>query len=91
MSELAPGSDDDAVLARALAERRVLATFDKDFGEMVFRRGRNGSCGIILLRPRLRSPEFLARFIVSVLSQPIGWEDHFTVAREGSLRTVPLK
>src|SRR2546423_636431 len=91
MSELAPGSDDDSVLARALGERRVLVTFDKDFGKMVFRRGMSGSCGIILLRPRLRSPDSLARFIVSVLSQPVNWEGHFTVAREGSLRTIPLK
>jgi len=58
---------------------------------MVFRRGLSGSCGIILMRPRLRSPEHLASFIVSVLSQPVAWENHFTVAREGMLRSVPLK
>ena len=60
MAEVSPGDPDDKVLARALAERRVLVTFDKDFGEMVFRRGRTASCGVILLRPRLQSPEFLA-------------------------------
>jgi predicted nuclease of predicted toxin-antitoxin system len=90
MSEIAPGSDDEAVLALALAEQRVLVTFDKDFGEMVFRRGRDGSCGIILLRPRLRSPEYLAQFILNVLSQNVQWEGRFTVAREGNLRTLPL-
>jgi predicted nuclease of predicted toxin-antitoxin system len=32
-----PGIADTEVLARAVAERRVLITFDKDFGELAFR------------------------------------------------------
>lgn len=68
----------------------MLITFDKDFGELAFRRGRNVSCGVILLRPRLRSPDFLARFLVAVLTQQIDWEDHFAVAQESNIRVVPL-
>ena len=34
--------------------------------------------------------EIVTAFIVTVLSQPIDWPGHFTVAREGSLRVVPL-
>jgi len=90
MVELQPGSSDEIVLALAQREDRVLVTFDKDFGELVFRHGRAGSPGVILLRPRLRSPEIVTAFIVTVLSQPIDWPGHFTVAREGSLRVVPL-
>lgn len=88
--EAQPGAGDEEVLGRALRESRVLITFDKDFGELVFRHGRAGSPGVILLRPRLRSPETLTAFIVTVLSQPIDWPGHFTVAREGSIRVVPL-
>lgn len=90
MVELQPGAADEVVLALAQREDRVLVTFDKDFGELVFRHGRAGSPGVILLRPRLRSPEIVTAFIVTVLSQPIEWPGHFTVAREGSLRVVPL-
>jgi hypothetical protein len=32
-----------------------------------------------------------AAFLVSVLSQPITWAGHFTVAREGSLRVIALR
>ncbi len=88
--ELQPGAGDEIVLALAQREQRVLITFDKDFGELVFRHGRSGSPGVILFRPRLRSPEVVSAFIVAVLSQPIEWSGHFTVAREGSLRVVPL-
>jgi predicted nuclease of predicted toxin-antitoxin system len=45
ITESSPGADDDAVLATALAERRVLVTFDKDFGELAFRHGKTATCG----------------------------------------------
>jgi predicted nuclease of predicted toxin-antitoxin system len=88
--ELTPGIDDDAVLAASLAEKRVLLTFDKDFGEMAFRQGKAATCGVILLRPRLREPDYVARFTVAVLAQQIDWEGHFGIAQEGKLRVVPL-
>jgi predicted nuclease of predicted toxin-antitoxin system len=91
MVELQPGADDDVVLFLAQHDDRVLITFDKDFGELVFRRGLAGSRGIILLRPRLRSPDVVAAFTVTVLSQPVEWSGHFTVAREGSIRVIPLR
>ena len=48
----APGSTDAEVLARAGAERRVLLTADKDFGELAFRWALPAESGIILLRLR---------------------------------------
>ena len=53
MTELSPGDGDHVVLAKAYAEQRVLVTFDKDFGELAFRRGLSATHGVILLRPRL--------------------------------------
>ena len=90
MVELQPGASDETVLALAQQDNRVLITLDKDFGELVFSRGLAGSRGVILLRPRLQSPQVVATFIVAVLSQPIDWTGHFTVAREGSLRVIPF-
>src|SRR5205809_5572040 len=80
MVELQPGASDEIVLALAQRDDRVLITFDKDFGELVFRHGKAGSRGVILLRPRLRSPQVVSAFIVTVLSQPIDWPGHFPVA-----------
>ena len=57
---------------------------------MVFRLGKTASHGIVLLRPRLRSPEYLTQFIGNVLSQPIAWEGFFIAATEGRLRRAPL-
>jgi predicted nuclease of predicted toxin-antitoxin system len=90
IKDVGPGSTDVAVLARALAEDRVLLTFDKDFGELAFHLGQSASPGIILLRPRLRSPAYLVRFTLAVLGQDQTWQGHFTVAEDGRLRMVPL-
>ena len=83
-------SSDETVLALALADGRVLLTFDKDFGELAFRRGLLATPGVILLRPRLRTLAYLIRFTRAVLSQGHTWEGHFAVAEEGRLRLVPL-
>jgi hypothetical protein len=88
--EISPGADDEAVLATARAQSRVLVSFDKDFGHLAFRKGRDATCGVILCRPRLRSPAYLAEFLVAVLGESIDWAGHFAVAREGRIRVVSL-
>jgi predicted nuclease of predicted toxin-antitoxin system len=90
IKELSPGLDDTAVLATSQRENRVLVTFDKDFGEMAFRQGKTAACGVILLRPRLRTPDYLAQFLLTVLAQSVAWEGNFAVAREGNLRVVSM-
>src|SRR5688500_3200160 len=88
--EIAPGASDLVVLALARQEQRVVVTLDKDFGELAFRQGASAACGIILLRPHLRSPEYVSRFVVAVLSQPIPWAGNFCVAQVGRIRVVAL-
>ncbi len=90
IKELSPGVDDDVVIATARFDDRVLITFDKDFGEMAFRQGKTSTAGVILLRPRLRDPDYLTRFTLAVLMQPRIWEGFFCVAREARMRMVPL-
>ena len=90
MREVGPGSTDAAVLALASAEDRVLLTFDKDFGELAFRHALKATPGVILLRPRLRSPDDLVRFARTVMAESHTWEGHFAVAEEGRLRIIPL-
>lgn len=48
-SEAEPGASDRDWLARAEAERRVILTSDKDFGDLVFR-DRLTTHGVVLIR-----------------------------------------
>jgi predicted nuclease of predicted toxin-antitoxin system len=90
IGELAPGANDQDVLQRSLSDQRVLITLDKDFGELAFRSGKRCSCGVILLRPKLTSPDAFARFVIALLASTIDWENHFSVAQEGRVRVVDL-
>jgi predicted nuclease of predicted toxin-antitoxin system len=49
MAEVATATSDADVLTQAQTERRVLLTADKDFGDLVFRRGQPVP-GVVLLR-----------------------------------------
>jgi predicted nuclease of predicted toxin-antitoxin system len=52
--ELGVDPGDRELLARAVAERRVLVTIDTDFGELVFRHG-EPHCGVVRL-PDVAAP-----------------------------------
>jgi predicted nuclease of predicted toxin-antitoxin system len=53
IAEIAPGMEDDQILAQALKEERLLLTEDRDFCELVFRDAKP-TYGIVLIRIRAR-------------------------------------
>ena len=77
--ERTPDPGDDALLAWAVAERRVLVTMDKDFGELVYRQGA-AHAGLIRL-PHVPSAERVA-LIEQILA------DHSPDQIEGAIVTV---
>ncbi|MBI5305408.1 MAG: DUF5615 family PIN-like protein [Chloroflexi bacterium] len=86
----APGSRDDAILQRARREKRILITFDKDFGELAFRSKLPAECGIILFRISVRSSSYIARATVQAISSRTDWEGHFAVVEENRIRMREL-
>jgi len=80
------GSADDAVLARALGEQRVLLTFDKDFGALVVRAGMAASCGVVLFRMRAIEPDALASWVLSSLDSRSDWSGSFAVVEVARVR-----
>ena len=88
--ESARGVRDEQVLSRALTQQRLLITFDKDFGELVFRRGRSASVGVVLFRISMRSPTHVAERVLAVLESRDDWSGFFSVADDTRLRMVPL-
>ena len=87
----APGISDDVVLKMAMEEKRVLITFDKDFGELAFKQGLPASCGIILFRIPLLSPESAVEFIARVLKSRDDWRGHFSVVEINRVRMRPIR
>ena len=90
VDELA-GAKDEIVLARATAEGRILLTFDKDFGELAFRRGLPATCGVILVRCMAGLPEEASVEIARVLDQRGDWRGIFAVVGPDRVRVRTLK
>jgi predicted nuclease of predicted toxin-antitoxin system len=86
----APGSSDRQVLDRAVAEDRLLLTFDKDFGELAFGAALPASCGVVLFRIRLTSPGQVAQRAVAVLESRADWAGHFAVVLDDRVRMTLL-
>lgn len=74
----------------ARVDDRILLTFDKDFGDLVLRRGLPASRGVVLFRMPLEDPGRIARLVVSVLASRTDWADHFSVVESERVRMRPL-
>ena len=85
-----PGTSDEAILARAVSDQRLLITCDKDFGELVFRRGLAASCGVVLFRIAASSSEALAEKIAEVLNSREDWIGQFSVVDDRRIRMTPF-
>lgn len=91
VSRESPGAADPHVLEQARREERLLITFDRDFGELVFARGASGFPGVIFLRFVPRSPIEPAELLVELAARPgLTFAGFFTVMDRGHLRQRAL-
>lgn len=91
ISEALPGAKDPDVLARAREEGRILLTFDRDYGELVYRRGLPVPLGIIHLRFVPQAPGEVAAVIEQLeTSFDSILEGRYTVIDSDRIRQRPL-
>jgi len=85
------GADDDAVLARAAAEQRILVTLDRDFGRLALARRQSMPPGIVYVRLRAVHAEQCAELLLALLRDPtVVLEGRFTVASSTRVRQRAL-
>jgi len=91
VSETAAGAKDTVVLYWAARENRILLTFDRDYGELIYRRHLPAPAGVIYLRFAPETPEEAA-IVVSALGQVRGLqlEGRYTVVDHQRVRQRPL-
>jgi predicted nuclease of predicted toxin-antitoxin system len=87
----APGANDAAVLAAAAAERRVLLTFDKDFGELAARSVLPAGCGVVLLRVPPPNSDAACASLAAQITIRDDWPGHFSVIEPGRVRMRALR
>ena len=84
------GATDIEVLELCMAQRRVLLTFDKDFGELAFVKGLPAECGIVLFRIAPQSPKEIAVIALSAIQHQPSWSGYFSVVTRKQIRMRPL-
>lgn len=90
-----PGVSDEEILERAAREGRVILTFDRDYGSLLFERPARQSplpAGMVYFRFDPSPPEEPADYLLALLEQPdfpvIG---HLTVVERDRVRQRPLR
>ncbi len=86
--DAAPGTSDEDLIGRAAAEDRVILTWDKDFGELVFSHGHR--VGVILIRMRNVSLKVLVDTVVDLVQSSDELQHLFVVIESGRVRRTPL-
>ena len=89
--ESMPGTKDEEVLALAAREGRILLTFDRDYGELIYLRGMAAPLGVVHLRFVPLTPSHPAEIMLS-LEQVAGLllENRYTVVEPPRIRQRPL-
>jgi predicted nuclease of predicted toxin-antitoxin system len=91
ITEDSPGIEDTEVLARAADEQRVILTFDRDYGELIYRLRLRSPKGVIYLRLRPHTPEEPALLLLNLLQRErLLFEERFTVVDRDQIRQRTL-
>lgn len=85
--EESPGIEDTEVLESAVSEKRVILTFDRDYGELIYRLGLSPPSGVIYLRYQPFNPIEPAKHLLRLFEiEELQFEGRFTVVERGQVR-----
>jgi len=86
----APGISDIEVMRYAHKDKRIILTFDLDFGELAVKDRVYPSVGIILLRLHQMNPQQMAEYTRVVIRSRKDWEGHLSVIENDRVRMRQL-
>ena len=91
ISEETPGISDSEILQRGQSEKRYILTFDRDYGELIYKRRLEVPPGVIYFRFTPVSPEEMGIYFIDLLNLPeLDWKGKFTTIERGRIRQRPL-
>jgi predicted nuclease of predicted toxin-antitoxin system len=90
--EDSPGATDQQVLIRSDREKRIVLTFDRDYGELIYKHKNIPAAGVIYFRFSPFDPEEPARYFLQAIALRYGkFEGMFTVIERTQMRQRRLK
>ena len=91
VSELYPGISDIEVISLAKKEQRIILTFDKDYGYLLYKEGLAFKEGLVFIRFIPGNPAEAGKILVKLISKGVNLTGYFTVVYSNSIRQRPLK
>lgn len=89
--EDSPGEKDRNILLRAASEGRIVLTFDRDYGELIYRFKMPTPNGVIYFRYDPVTPEEPAQHLFLLLGMSsLSFLGKFTVVERAQIRQRPL-
>jgi predicted nuclease of predicted toxin-antitoxin system len=86
VSELFPGIPDHEVVKIAQAENLIILTFDKDYGELIFKYSTAKPPAVIFFRFKGDYPERAGEILNELLQTEIQFHSKFSVIENGNIR-----
>lgn len=87
IQENCPGVSDQTLVDLALENNLIILTFDRDYGEIMFRYGVAKKPGVIYFRDKGSDPEAAGRLLLKLLLfHQMKFENSFTVAEQTNVR-----
>jgi predicted nuclease of predicted toxin-antitoxin system len=91
VSEGNRGLPDERIAELGRQSNRILVTFDKGFGELVYRHMKPPPPGIVLVRLELRDPTWVARKLLDVIASGRQLVGRLSVLTDAGVRSRPFK
>ena len=90
IKKIAPRSSDDRILSMAEADERIIFTFDRDFGQLVYEKKLLTTQGIIYFRLDGLSPSKIVEAVINALDSDAIFSGYFTVVTKTNIRQTRL-
>ena len=92
VSEELSGISDAEILRKASAENLIILTFDRDYGELIFKYQKDNPPAVVYFRTKGRSPNEAGKILMEKIEvEKILLVDFFTVGEETGVRQRKLK
>jgi predicted nuclease of predicted toxin-antitoxin system len=87
ISELSPSISDLEVITIAKSQNSIILTFDKDYGEIIFKHGQDNPPPVIFFRFKGENPEAAAQLLIKILTEKkFNFNRKFTVIEQENVR-----
>ncbi len=85
----APGSKDEDILKRAYTEKLIILTFDRDYGELIYRHQALPPAGVVYFRFAPATPSEPAEILINIMDN-LSVIGKFTIVERGRVRQRSL-